>query len=191
MLPTGRQAITDFWRRWHISLSTWLRDYLYIPLGGNRLGVTRMYLNLMIVMLLGGLWHGANWTFVVWGAYHGVLLIADRLGAPVFRRLPRLVYQVQTLFMVVLGWVLFRSTDFGMAMGWLERMFTPGPWDVGAHGTTVGWIVLGLVSIAFVPETWDFKFKDHPAWAFVWAACLLGVYLFMNGAESVFLYYQF
>ena len=77
--PYRSQSITEFWRRWHISLSTWLRDYLYIPLGGNRKGPRRTYVNLFIVMLLGGLWHGAAWTFVIWGALHGVLLLAERL----------------------------------------------------------------------------------------------------------------
>ncbi len=76
--PYLAESITDFWRRWHISLSTWLRDYLYVPLGGNRKGPRRTYINLTIVMLLGGLWHGANWTFVIWGTYHGVLLAFER-----------------------------------------------------------------------------------------------------------------
>ena len=74
--PTSRSRLSDFWRRWHISLSTWLRDYLYIPLGGNRGSDARTYVNLMLTMLLGGLWHGAAWTFVVWGAFHGVLITA-------------------------------------------------------------------------------------------------------------------
>src|SRR4029453_185054 len=76
--PYKSDSITDFWRRWHISLSTWLRDYLYIPLGGNRLGAGRTYVNLMTVMLLGGLWHGASWNFVIWGAIHGGMLAAER-----------------------------------------------------------------------------------------------------------------
>ena len=76
--PYKAESITDFWRRWHISLSTFLRDYLYIPLGGNRKGPLRTYVNLIVVMLLGGLWHGANWTFVAWGAYHGILLAFER-----------------------------------------------------------------------------------------------------------------
>ena len=76
--PYLSESITDFWRRWHISLSTWLRDYLYMPLGGNRKGPRRTYVNLALVMLLGGLWHGANWTFLVWGAYHGSLLAFER-----------------------------------------------------------------------------------------------------------------
>jgi len=89
--PYRAESITDFWRRWHISLSTWLRDYLYIPLGGNRLGAARTYVNLMIVMLLGGLWHGASWNFVLWGAIHGGMLAFERSQGQnsVYRRLPR------------------------------------------------------------------------------------------------------
>ena len=89
--PYQADSITDFWRRWHISLSTFLRDYLYIPLGGNRKGPLRTYVNLIVVMLLGGLWHGANWTFVAWGAYHGILLAFERSGASraLYHRLPR------------------------------------------------------------------------------------------------------
>ncbi len=105
--PYKAAGIRDFWRRWHISLSTWLRDYLYINLGGNRGGALRTHLNLLITMLLGGLWHGANWTFVIWGGYHGVLLILDRVMEPWWKSIPRVVYQLATFFAVVAGWVLF------------------------------------------------------------------------------------
>ena len=91
--PYQAESITDFWRRWHISLSTFLRDYLYIPLGGNRQGPLRTYVNLIVVMLLGGLWHGANWTFVAWGAYHGILLAFERFRGKrsVYHALPHFV----------------------------------------------------------------------------------------------------
>ncbi len=109
--PYKAAGIRDFWRRWHISLSTWLRDYLYINLGGNRGGALRTHLNLLITMLLGGLWHGANWTFVIWGGYHGVLLILDRVMEPWWKSIPRVVYQLATFFAVVAGWVLFRAPN--------------------------------------------------------------------------------
>lgn len=119
-------SITDFWRRWHMSLSSWFRDYLYIPLGGNRLGPARTYLNLGLVFLLCGLWHGAAWTFVAWGLFHGLLLVVERAGlAALLASLPRLVQTVYTLLMVVIGWVLFRSDSLPHAMQFLSVMFDP------------------------------------------------------------------
>ncbi len=109
--PYRAESITDFWRRWHISLSTFLRDYLYIPLGGNKRGARRTYINLALVMLFGGLWHGANWTFIVWGAYHGALLIGERWAGrkPAYQHLPR-SFRIGLTFVLVLGsWVWFRA----------------------------------------------------------------------------------
>ncbi len=119
--PYDSRSITEFWRRWHISLSNWLRDYLYIPLGGNRLGRGRTYVNLLTVMLFGGLWHGAAWTFVIWGAWHGTLLALERAaGVRTDIDRPRArVYQASTLLLVMIGWVFFRADDFANAV----RMF--------------------------------------------------------------------
>jgi len=107
--PYISRSITEFWRRWHISLSSWLRDYLYIPLGGSRLGPTRTYVNLVLVMLLGGLWHGANWTFVLWGGWHGGWLALER--ATGWNRIAdtRWIALPGTLLVVLLGWVMFRA----------------------------------------------------------------------------------
>jgi len=126
--PYLAQSITDFWRRWHISLSTFLRDYLYFPLGGNRKGPGRTYLNLAVVMLLGGLWHGANWTFVVWGAYHGALLAFERaLGKrSAYARLPQPLRVAVTFVLVLISWVLFRSASLADAIGYLGVMFGRG-----------------------------------------------------------------
>ena len=126
--PYHADGITDFWRRWHISLSTFLRDYLYIPLGGNRLGVGRTYLNLAIVMLLGGLWHGANWTFIVWGAYHGTLLIAERWAGrkPVYQRLSRPLRIALTFVLVLGSWVWFRAETLTGALAYFRAMFGGG-----------------------------------------------------------------
>lgn len=189
--PYRAAGIADFWRRWHISLSSFLRDYIYIPLGGSRLGAVRTYVNLMIVMLLGGLWHGANWTFVVWGAYHGALLAVDRLAAPLYSRLPRLLYQVQTFGLVVIGWILFRSTDFAMALVWLRRLVPGGPGGRAMSVAGIGLIGLGLGVAALVPEPWEWSFGMTRRWAFGWSAIFVLVYLFMNGSSTVFLYYQF
>jgi alginate O-acetyltransferase complex protein AlgI len=123
--PYRSASITEFWTRWHISLSTWLRDYLYIPLGGNRGGERRTRINVALVFALSGLWHGAAWTFVVWGIYHGVLVIAERT-APVRalrKALPHAVNVALTMFFVVVGWVFFRAQSFTSALGVLGSMF--------------------------------------------------------------------
>jgi alginate O-acetyltransferase complex protein AlgI len=123
--PYRADSITDFWRRWHISLSTFLRDYLYVPLGGNRRGATRTYVNLAVVMLFGGLWHGANWTFIVWGAYHGALLIAERWAGrkPAYQKLPRPLRIAFTFVLVLSSWVWFRAESLPAALAYFEAMF--------------------------------------------------------------------
>lgn len=122
--PYKSESITEFWRRWHISLSAWLRDYLYIPLGGNRIGPRRTYLNLMIVMVLGGLWHGAAWTFVAWGAFHGLCLAVERaMGQrPLYAALPRPVRILLTFLLVCVSWVFFRAENFPHAVDYLRAM---------------------------------------------------------------------
>ncbi|HEU5478832.1 MAG TPA: MBOAT family O-acyltransferase, partial [Candidatus Tumulicola sp.] len=130
--PYLATSVTDFWHRWHVTLSTWLRDYLYIPLGGSRGGLAETIRNLMLTMLLGGLWHGAQWTFVAWGAYHGVLLSIERIlgiGRPEDRPSgPRYVARVAVTFVVVsLGWVLFRAPGFGAAAE-VYRQLAIGGW---------------------------------------------------------------
>jgi len=123
--PYHAVSITDFWRRWHISLSTWLRDYLYIPLGGNRIGPWRTYVNLSLVMLLGGLWHGAAWTFIIWGGFHGFLLALERArnGRGFFHGLPHVLQVFGTFVLVTFSWVFFRSDTLGEALRFLGTMF--------------------------------------------------------------------
>jgi alginate O-acetyltransferase complex protein AlgI len=142
--PYLATSITDFWRRWHITLSTWLRDYLYIPLGGSRGSRSATVRNLMITMLLGGLWHGANWTFVAWGAYHGALLSVERVTG--FGRtdphgsFARVVRTIATFVLVMFGWILFRAQSFHEARAVFFAMLNPwagmghvliGPWQTG------------------------------------------------------------
>ncbi|MDQ2659733.1 MAG: MBOAT family protein [Verrucomicrobiota bacterium] len=123
--PYRAESITDFWRRWHISLSTWLREYLYIPLGGNRFGLTRTYANLIVTMLLGGLWHGASWNFVIWGGLHGGMLAFERNQGRegFYHRLPRPLRIAFTFTIVLFGWVFFRAADLGRAFAYLGSMF--------------------------------------------------------------------
>ena len=192
--PYRALGFRDFWRRWHISLSTWLRDYLYLPLGGNRRGPGRTYLNLMITMLLGGLWHGANWTFVVWGGYHGALLIADRKLEPLLTRMPTVLYRALTFALVVVGWVFFRAPTLDLAFAWLGEMVGIGAAGLGASLITSGigvLVVTGLIAINVVPETWDVRFPYGRRFAPAVAVALFVCYLFVNGSDTVFLYYQF
>jgi len=124
--PYSAVSLTDFWRRWHISLSRWFRDYLYIPLGGSRKGPSRTYLNLAVVFLLCGFWHGANWTFVAWGAYHGLFLVIERITG--LRRVSKNrlsgLRRLFTLVVVVCGWVIFRCDDLGQAGLFFTAMFS-------------------------------------------------------------------
>jgi alginate O-acetyltransferase complex protein AlgI len=121
--PYIAESVTEFWRRWHISLSSWFRDYLYIPLGGNRQGTVRTYVNLVAVFFLCGLWHGANWTFVVWGLYHGVFLVLERMGlGQRLARQPSLLRHGYLLLVVLVGWVFFRAGSFAAAVGMLRAM---------------------------------------------------------------------
>jgi alginate O-acetyltransferase complex protein AlgI len=124
--PYRAYSITDFWRRWHISLSSWFRDYLYVPLSGNRKGIGRSYFNLVVVFLLCGLWHGANWTFLVWGIYHGLWLILERLSGikSLYWFLPRPAQTFVTFVLVTVGWVFFRSATLADAGRLLAAMFT-------------------------------------------------------------------
>jgi alginate O-acetyltransferase complex protein AlgI len=122
--PYISRSITEFWRRWHISLSNWMREYLYIPLGGNRLSIGRTYLNLWIVFFLSGLWHGAAWNFIFWGLYHGAFLVMDRVFLlKLSERLPRVVSVAFTFLIVLVGWVFFRAETLSQALEYLARMF--------------------------------------------------------------------
>ena len=135
--PYIASSVQEFWRRWHISLSAWFRDYVYVPLGGNRVGGGRLYLNLVTVFFLCGLWHGASWTFVVWGLFHGTFLVIERLGLA--RRLillPRMVARAYLLIVVMVGWVFFRAADLSGALSMLQAMVgfgagTPTPYALG------------------------------------------------------------
>jgi alginate O-acetyltransferase complex protein AlgI len=191
--PYKALDVADFWRRWHISLSSVLRDYLYIPLGGGRGGTWMTYRNLMITMLLGGLWHGANWTFVAWGGYHGALLCATRVFRQQLEAWPNLLRRVVTFLLVVLGWVLFRATSFGMAAGMLHTMFslTPGPALSG------GLLLVILLCVAaplahLGPNTFELRHRwatvPSLAYATAFALCLCLIYA---APQSPFLYFQF
>ena len=146
--PYAAQSIKEFWRRWHITLSQWFRDYVYIPLGGSRCGTARTFVNLFIVWALTGLWHGAAWNYVLWGLYYFVLLTAERLiGEARLARIPRALRHILTMALVVLGWVLFAIEDFGALAGYLHAMFTLSGGVIGAQAAV--W-VLSYLPLFFV-----------------------------------------
>jgi alginate O-acetyltransferase complex protein AlgI len=162
--------IAEFWRRWHMTLSRFLRDYLYIPLGGNRHGVSRTYLNLLLTMALGGLWHGASWTFVAWGLYHGVLLCAyrlyrERIRQQLFpgRRVGRVIAIAFTFLAVVCGWVLFRAPDIATALRVFQAMASVGSVSLRTVDWT-SWLHLSalLVLVFMAPNTWQLMAARHP-----------------------------
>jgi alginate O-acetyltransferase complex protein AlgI len=200
--PYKADSITDFWRRWHISLSTWLRDYLYIPLGGNRLGPGRTYVNLMTVMLLGGLWHGASWNFVIWGAIHGGMLAAERAqgkDSP-YRRLPHAARVAVTFFVVCLSWVFFRAKTLGMAWSYFQSLFglsQPGYAGNAVAGALytpyhVGMLLLAAVLVWGSPNSWALTARISVPRAVGGVALLaLSILMMWTQTTNPFLYFQF
>ena len=131
--PYIASSVTDFWRRWHISLSTWFRDYVYIPLGGNRCSAARHIFNLAVVWLLTGLWHGASWNFIAWGAYYGLLLILEKfVFHKILSKIPRWIRHILTMFIVIIGWVFFRALTLEDGVKYLGVMFGGGSLDISS-----------------------------------------------------------
>ena len=152
--PYIAKSITDFWRRWHISLSTWFKEYVYIPLGGNRKGVKRQILNLLIVWGLTGLWHGAAYNFVLWGLYYGLLLILEKFVLKKFLdRLPSFVQHIYTLFIIIIGWVLFYFTDVGQLGEFMVDLFNFGNGICGDQAFNLIMSNLPMLIIAAVAST--------------------------------------
>ncbi|MCX4177458.1 MULTISPECIES: MBOAT family O-acyltransferase [Paraburkholderia] len=193
--PYISRSVREFWRRWHLSLSTWFRDYVYIPLGGNRGSSIRVRLNLFVVFFLCGLWHGASWNFAFWGVFHGTLLVLERgrLGR-LIDRAPRLLSSAYTIMMIMIGWVFFRAETFPDAIRYLHTMFlgglgqgfTPQIYallDGQAVTTLVLAIVLSTPIFIFMSRDWNSRrFPDHakeplPAWAMRMRAPNFGISL--------------
>jgi len=184
---------SEFWRRWHISLSTCLRDYLYIPLGGNRHGEAQTYRNLMLTMVIGGLWHGAAWTFVVWGGYHGALLALHRKFGRGWDTMNAGVRQIAMFVLVVFGWVLFRATSFGMALSLFHTMLVP------TNGALVEQPVLAIGVLAIAawwamrgPNVYEMNLSlSLRRRAVLTAAFGASLALIIGSPFSPFLYFQF
>jgi D-alanyl-lipoteichoic acid acyltransferase DltB (MBOAT superfamily) len=202
-LPYSAQSITEFWRRWHMSLSSWLRDYLYIPLGGNRDGPLRTYRNLITVFLLCGLWHGASWTFVLWGAWHGLFLIVERIGlGRILLRLPAALRWVYALLAVMGGWVLFRARDIVTAkMIYASLVGWHGVRGIGfdLHAALQPDVVLPLLAgcaLAVLPRWigrvrlwWPAMAVADGVWTF--GLLVLAMLSVAAGVYSPFLYFRF
>jgi alginate O-acetyltransferase complex protein AlgI len=200
--PYRSQSITEFWRRWHISLSTWLRDYLYVPLGGNRRGPLRTYVNLLVVMLLGGLWHGAAWTFVVWGGLHGVLLALERAGGKTaaYAKLPASLRVAVTFVTVLVTWVFFRAADLPHAFRYLGDMLginDPHPGAALLAGIVyqpyyLGTFVLAGVIVWSAPQTWDWtRTLTMPKAATAMGLLVLSVVALTTQSFNPFIYFIF
>jgi alginate O-acetyltransferase complex protein AlgI len=200
--PYHSDSITDFWRRWHISLSTWLREYLYVPLGGNRKGERRTYINLALVMLLGGFWHGAQWQFLVWGAIHGFMLGLERWGGKkaFYANLPRQVRVGITFVVILITWVFFRADGLAHAFDYLAAMFgiaDPAPFaallksEIYQLHHILG---MAICAIAVIQPVQSYEFGQTITWpkfAVSFAVFVWGVVMMYTQAFNPFLYFQF
>ena len=196
-------SITTFWRRWHMSLTRWFRDYLYIPLGGNRGGQFYTYRNLFLVFLISGLWHGASWTFVLWGVYHGVFLVVERLGfGKVLKTFPKSLAWFYTFITVVVGWVLFRAENMTQFTDFMSRMFVPTVSDTALIHQSVsldGWIALGLGALMstglfaapIIGRLRTSSFGREIVWIFSVVLFLLCYVEVTGSTYSPFIYFRF
>jgi alginate O-acetyltransferase complex protein AlgI len=201
--PYISSSIQEFWRRWHISLSSWFRDYLYIPLGGNRKGSLRVYLNLVTVFFLCGLWHGASWNFVIWGLLHGLFLVAERLGLTrLLGRAPLSVRHLYVLLVVLIGWVFFRATTLPEAFAYLGSMFgatasDPLPLDAFLNGEVLLALLIALpasMPVVSLCERWSTRFPaafPFARLAYVAAVFFLAVMYLTADTYNPFIYFRF
>lgn len=202
--PYRAHSVTDFWRRWHISLSTWLRDYIYIPLGGNRKGKNRQYLNLGITMLLGGLWHGASWNFVFWGGLHGVALIFDKAWLSLkfaHTRVMKVIGVIVTFHFVCFAWIFFRSRTFASAWLMINRIFTSFNAALFKHWFNEYQIIAYLIVIGFLahwqPDSWQQayeRFLGKMPWPVKSLALALVIWILFQAKSAdmqPFIYFQF
>jgi alginate O-acetyltransferase complex protein AlgI len=200
--PYWSTSVTEFWRRWHMSLSSWLRDYLYISLGGNRAGAVRTYVNLMITMALGGLWHGASWTFMLWGIWHGAGLVVERLWKHAALPTPPAAFRFgATLVFVLLGWTLFRADDFATAVTMFSGMLDHNGLGISAayaaaiRPTELLALVLGIV-VVYLPLV---QFRSARAWRGLrmslsysaFALFMISCWALQGRIVVPFLYFQF
>ena len=193
--PYASSSVTEFWRRWHISLGTWFREYVYIPLGGNRKGVKRQIINLLIVWALTGLWHGASWNFVIWGLYYGILLIFEKfVYVHLQKRLPKFLNVVITFIVVIIGWVFFFSNNMTEAVSYLKAMFGQSGCS---HDGMGGFLLLNnlvMIILAWIPSVFDFKEgkkKSPLKWVLCIMVFLITIAFLVSESYNPFLYFRF
>ncbi|MEO8512352.1 MAG: MBOAT family O-acyltransferase [Ignavibacteria bacterium] len=202
--PYFSQSIAEFWKRWHISLSTWFKDYLYIPLGGNRVPVRQWFFNLFLVFLISGLWHGANWTFIIWGGLHGVYLIAGILKEKYFpsfmkkfASFPAATYirMLVTFALVDFAWIFFRASDFNHALQIIKKLFVfsfDGVLNFGLNDNEMIFS-FALIILLFFKEKFFLKIdtSNTKVFAIVFVAIVFSCYLFGVFGQKQFIYFQF
>ena len=198
--PYISKSVTEFWRRWHISLSTWFRDYVYIPLGGNRCGKLRQCVNILVVWALTGFWHGAGWNFLFWGFYYGVLLLLEKLLLGKYiRRLPAVFQHLYAMVIVIIGWVFFASPDLSTALAYLQGMFSFSPGTMGGASLVMPWLgmaVIGVVAATpLAKNLWE-KLQGKKAMPLVEGALCLAALLLctaslVSDSYNPFLYFRF
>jgi alginate O-acetyltransferase complex protein AlgI len=193
--PYKAKNPSDFWRRWHITLSLWLRDYLYISLGGNRCSPVRRNINVMLTMIIGGLWHGASWTFAVWGCYHGVLLVLFYCFEKPWSRLPAMFQRTATFLLIMIGWLFFKAVSWAQALDWLSRLVdfsSPMPALSEIEIKLALMALLGIIITQAFPNASSNPdlAKLHPAQKFILGIVTLGAVVMLN-YSSRFLYFQF
>ena len=195
--PYIASSMKDFWRRWHISLSSWFRDYLYIPLGGNRRGRARTYLNLVIVFFVTRLWHGASFNFVVWGLFHGAFLCLERIknGAWV-ERFPRPLRYIYTMLVVVIGWVFFRADTLRDALVVIGTMFSPVTWSWRAVLPVLNleFIFFFVAAILFSGDPFmrgDKRSEAEMPLILIWPVFFIAVLYVVGSDFNPFIYFRF
>lgn len=197
--PYIAKSFREFWRRWHMSLSAWFRDYVYIPLGGNRVSLSRQYFNLVLVFFLCGLWHGASWNFVAWGMFHGIFLVIERIGEKF-----NFSGNIYLMFFVMIGWVFFRSPDLAYAFAYLKNMFFFAP---GAESSTISrlleshfnWTIFVFSLLGFSPIVKNFALnlmRKNKIFVTVFDSLLLVVFVLVAirlsaATHNPFIYFQF
>ncbi len=194
--PYRATSVTDFWRRWHISLSTWFKEYVYIPLGGNRKGTFRQIINLLIVWSLTGLWHGAAWNFVVWGLYYGVLLILEKfVFAKLQKVIPAVFRWIFTFFLVIIGWVFFFSSSITSAISYIQSMFGIGTVAFDSEGLFYLANYAVLIIVGFIVASHKSKLYKNAHVAFKWVISIvlfvISVAFLISESYNPFLYFRF
>ncbi len=200
--PYISKSVTEFWRRWHISLSTWFREYVYIPLGGNRCSIPRHIFNLLVVWFCTGLWHGAAYNFILWGMYYGLILILEKFVLKkLLDKLPAVIQHIYTIFVFIIGWVIFYFEDMGEMGAFLSSLFNPSDGLIGNEALVIVCryaVILAVALVACTPlgATIYGKFKDRNyIWIFETLFCVVVMFIavasIVNKSYNPFLYFRF